>query len=274
MSPKIQHLKTRYRYSLILLRELVVTDFKLRYQNSSLGYLWSLLKPFSQFAILYVIFVKILPTGAGVPHFGVALLLGVILWNYFLEVTNGSINAIVGKGDLLRKVNFPRYVVILSGSVSAIINLSISSIVLVVIMVLDKVDPSRFAILMPLLLAELFVFALAMSFLLSALYVRFRDINHIWDIITQAVFFATPIMYVFTLVSDKYPTLGKLLILNPLAQIIQDSRHILIHPKNITLGQVYGTNLAYFIPIASVGFLAIVAGIYFKKRSPYFAEEV
>lgn len=274
MKTKIQRFRAKYRYSLILLRELVITDFKLRYQNSALGYLWSLLKPFSQFLILYVIFVKVIPAGADIPHFGVALLLGVVLWNYFLEVTNGSVAAIVGRGDLLRKVNFPRYVVILSGSISAAINLAISLVVVAIFMVINQVQVSPYAVLMPLLLIELFVFALAVSFLLSALFVRFRDVNHIWDIITQAAFFATPVMYAFSIVSEKVPTLAKLLIVNPVAQIIQDARHILIHPKNITLGEVYGHLWGYVLPIGFVILLAVVSGLYFRSRSPYFAEEV
>src|ERR1700733_8839399 len=98
-------LTQRYRYSIILLKQLVKTDFKLRYQNSVLGYLWTLLRPLFLFAILYVVFVKILKTGGDVPHFGVYLLLGIVIWNYFVEATTGSIGSIVGKGDMMRKVS-------------------------------------------------------------------------------------------------------------------------------------------------------------------------
>ncbi len=270
----IQKLTTKYRYSLILLRELVIADFKLRYQNSALGYLWSLLKPFSQFFILYIVFVKILPSGGDIPHFGVALLLGIVLWSYFTEVTNGSIGAIVGRGDLLRKINFPRYVVILSGSFSALINLTLNLIVVFIFMFINKVDISQYAVLMPLLILELFIFSLALGFLLSSLYVKFRDVNHIWDVVMQGAFFATPIMYAFTLVYDKSSLVAKILISNPVAQIIQDARHIMISPKNITLGQVFGSNLYYAIPLSIVLVVTVFSAVYFRKRSPYFAEEV
>lgn len=274
MKTKIQLFKAKYRYALILLRELVVTDFKLRYQNSVLGYLWSLLKPFSQFLILYIVFVKILPTGGDIPHFGVALLLGIVLWSYFTEVTNTSVTAIVSRGDLLRKVNFPRYVVILSGSLSAFINLIINLSVVLVFMVINQVDISAYAVFAPLLILELFLFALFLSFLLSALYVRFRDVNHIWDVIMQAAFFATPIMYAFSIVYDKVPTVSKLLISNPAAQIIQDMRNILISPKNLTIADVFGTPWARLIPFVIVAVVGVISIFYFKKRSPYFAEEV
>lgn len=274
MNEKIQQLKVRYRYSTILLRELVITDFKLRYQNSVLGYLWSLLRPFSQFTILYVVFVKIIPSGGDIPNFGVALLLGIVLWSYFTEVTNVSVGAIVGRGDLLRKVNFPRYVVILSISFSALINLFLNLIIVGIIMAINRVDISAYAVVFPLLLIELFVFSLAVSLLLSSLYVKYRDVNHIWDVLMQAAFFATPIMYAFTLVTSKSELVGKLLISNPVAQIIQDARHILISPKNISVADVFGTSWAYVIPLSIVVVVSVLSVFYFRNRSPYFAEEV
>src|SRR5207253_9219868 len=102
----VKNLHARYRYSLILLKQLVKTDFKLRYQNSVLGYLWSLLRPLALFTIMYVVFAKVLHVDYGVPHSAAYLLLGLVLWNFFGEITSGSIGAIVGKGDILRKINF------------------------------------------------------------------------------------------------------------------------------------------------------------------------
>lgn len=153
--------------------------------------------------ILYVVFVVVLKTGGDVPHFGVYLLLGIILWNYFVEVTTGSIGSIVGKGDILRKVNFPRYVIVLAGSFSALINLSLNLLVVSLFMWLGKAEPNHYALLFPLLIAELFVFALAVSFILSAAYVTFRDLNYIWEVIVQAAFYATPILYAFSYVTSK-----------------------------------------------------------------------
>lgn len=274
MNLKIQRLKAKYRYSLILLRELVVADFKLRYQNSALGYLWSLLKPFSLFLIMYVVFVKILKAGGDLPHFGVYLLLGIVFWTYFTEVTNGSIASIVSKGELLRKVNFPRYVIIIAGSVSALINLSFNLIVLGLFMVLGKTDINSSVIFLPLVIAELFAFSLAVSFLLSALYVRFRDIGFIWEVLMQGAFFAIPIMYAYSFITDKSILAGKLLMLNPITQLMQDARYMLITDKTTTLHNLYGNNWYYLVPFAIVAALSLGAAQYFRKRSPYFAEEV
>lgn len=191
----IQKLKKRYAYSLILLRRLVVTDFKLRYQGSVLGYLWSLLRPLALFAILYVVFVKFLRFGNAVEHFAVYLLLGIVLWNYFVEVTLGAVSIIVDKGDLMRKLSFPRYVIVLSGSFSALINLGFNMLVVFFFMWLNHVPftTSSFLIILPII--EMFILALSLAFLLSALFVRFRDVNYIWEVVMQGAFYATPIIY-------------------------------------------------------------------------------
>src|SRR5258706_11319272 len=91
-----------------LLSELVRTDFKLRYQGSVLGYAWSLLRPLLLFLILYVVFVKFFNFGKGVPHYPVYLLLGIVIWNFFGEMTSQSLGSIVSRGDLVRKIRIPR----------------------------------------------------------------------------------------------------------------------------------------------------------------------
>lgn len=270
----MKKLSARYRYSIILLKQMVKTDFKLRYQNSVLGYLWTLLRPLFLFMILYVVFVQVLKTGGDVPHFGIYLLLGIILWNYFVEVTTGSVGAIVGKGDIMRKVNFPRYVIVLASSFSALINLSLNLLVVSLFMWLGKAEPNQNLIFLPLLIGELFLFSLAIGFFLSAAFVRFRDINYIWEVLIQAAFYATPILYAFSFVSGKSEMLGKIMMLNPLAQIIQDARYGLITNQTATVGSVFGSKLAYLVPLGIVATVVLVSTVYFKKQAPSFAENV
>lgn len=262
----------RYRYSTILLRQLVKTDFKLRYQGSVLGYVWSLLRPLLLFVILYIVFAKFLKFGDAVPHYPQYLLLGIVLWNYFVEVTSGSVSAIVGKGDLIRKLNFPKYVIILSGSFSAFINLLLNFIVLGFFMYLGGIDLSWNALLVVPLIIELFVFSLALAFFLSALFVRFRDISYIWEVILQAAFYATPILYAMSFVPIDA---AKAMILSPMAQIIQDARHVLITPEADTIYQLYDGNVwIWALPLGLSVAVVVVAITYFRKRSKYFAEEV
>jgi ABC-2 type transport system permease protein len=224
------------------------------------------------FLILYLVFTVFLPVGKGVPHYPQYLLLGIVLWNYFAEVTTGSVGAIVGKGDLMRKINFPKYVIVVAGSFSALINLLLNGIVISIFMYFGHIALSWHALLLIPLIAELFVLAISIAFLLSALFVRFRDISYIWEVIMQAAFYATPILYALQRVPHRY---AKFLILNPMAQIIQDARHALIGPYALTVGDVYGGDkFIWLIPLGTTFVLAIAGGLYFRGRSKYFAEEV
>lgn len=266
-------LQQRYRYSFILLKQLVKTDFKLRYQGSVLGYLWSLLRPLFLFVTLYFIFARFLSIGSDFKHYPQYLLLGILLWNYFAEVTSGGVGAIVGRGDLLRKINFPKYVIILAGSFSAIINLMLTFVVLGIFMYFGHVHIGWSALLIIPLVFELFVFALALAFFLSALFVRFRDVSYIWEVIMQAAFYATPILYLMSMLPHS---IAKILILNPMAQIIQDSRYVLINPEQTkTIYQIYGGDKwVWAIPLGLTVIITVLASTYFRSRSKHFAEEV
>lgn len=265
-------LKQRYRYSTILLRQLVKTDFKLRYQGSVLGYAWSLLRPLFLFVILYVVFGVFLKAKGNIPHYPVYLLLGIVLWNYFSEVTVGSVAAIVGKGDLIRKINFPKYVIILAGSFSAFINLLINFVVIAIFMYFGHVALTWDALIMIPLIVELFILSIALAFFLSALFVKFRDVTYIWEVIMQAAFYATPILYPLSYVPDK---VAKYMLLNPLAQIIQDARHVLVTPKAQTIADFWGGDkLIWGIPLGITLIVAIWGAVYFRNNSKSFAEEV
>lgn len=260
-------LARRYQYALILLRQLVITDFKLRYQGSVLGYLWSLLKPLALFTILYIVFVRFMRFGVS----PVSLFLGIVLWTYFAEVTLQGIRAIVDKGDLMRKLNFPRYVIVLSGACSALINLLLNLVVVGIFMVLTHTAFEVSAVLLPVFILELFVLAVSLAFFLSALFVRFRDLSHIWELVLQAGFYLTPIIYTLSLIPGQY---AKILILSPLAQIIQDSRRVLLDPQAQTVSTYYPDSMMRLVPIAIVVVIAVISVAYFRRRSRFFAEEV
>lgn len=270
----INTLKQRYSYSLILLKQLVITDFKLRYKGSVLGYVWSLLRPLALFAILYVVFVHFLRIGANIPHFAVYLLLGVVLWNYFTEVTTNGLSAIVGKGDLMRKLAFPRYIIVVAGSMSALINLVINLLVVGMFMILDGVEVSWSILWIIPLIAEIFVLALGIAFLLSALYVKYRDINYVWEVVLQAGFYATPILYPISIVSEFSTKAAQAIILNPLAQIIQDARFVAITSETVTVSKLFSNPWVHVMPPLLVLFIALVAVWYFRKKSAGFAEEI
>lgn len=255
-----------------LLAELVRTDFKLRYQGSVLGYAWSLLKPLLLFVILYTVFVKFLKIGTGVPHFPIYLLLGIVLWNFFSEMTSQSLSSIVERGDLIRKIRIPRWIIVLSASVSALINLFLNLLVVLVFMIINHVDIMQSALYFPIILFEIYLFSLGVSLFLAAAYVKFRDIGHIWEVILQGLFYLTPILYPLSLITNE--TLQKIILLNPMAQAIQDARYSLITHETLTIGQVYGGSIARLLPLGVCISVLIVGTLYFKREAKEFAENL
>ena len=262
------------RRNRILLRELVITDFKLRYQDSFLGFVWSLLKPLLMFAILYIVFGKFLRIGSDIEHYSVYLLLGIVLWNFFAEATGQGLGAIVARGDLIRKINFPKYIVVVSGTISALINLAINLVVIAVFMVINGVELLGTAPLFILSVIELYALALAIAFFLAAANVKYRDIGHIWDIIMQAAFYATPILYPIGMVLEMNAQAGKLLMLSPVAQAIQDARYFLITHQTTTIADIFDKWQYIAIPFVVTVVIIVLASWYFKKSQKYFAENV
>jgi ABC-2 type transport system permease protein len=253
-----------------ILREMVSTDFKVRYQGSALGYLWSLLRPIFQFAILYVVFVYIFKLNRGVEHFAAYLFFGIVLWNFFVEATSTGMTAVVSNGDLIRKISIPRFLVVVGTSVSAVINLSLNLVVVVVISLINGVHPSMSWLVMIPLLLELFVFSQAVAFFLCALFVKFRDINYIWEVIVQAAFYGTPILYALSLVPHRFQVL---LMFNPMAQIIQDARYSFVTHQTVTGWRVMHHGL-FVVPLVIVAGAAVLATLYFRQQSKEFAENL
>jgi ABC-2 type transport system permease protein len=253
-----------------ILREMVVTDFKVRYQGSILGYAWSVLRPLFLFIILYIVFVKFLRIGGEIPNFPVYLLMGIVLWGFFTEATSTTMTSIVNQGDLMRKISIPRYLVVVSAAFSAFISLGLNLLILLVIAFLNGLRPMESWLLVPIFILELFIFAIALGFFLSALFVKFRDASYVWEVLLQAGFYATPILYPISIVAEKYQ---RLLMLNPMAQIVQDSRWAFVSHQTLSSWKVLDIPLM-LVPFLFISFMVVVSTIYFKKESKYFAERI
>lgn len=265
-----------YKNNRVLLKELTKTDFKLRYQGSVLGYLWALLRPLMMFAILYVVFAKLLKFGGDIPHYPVYLLTGTTLWSFFTECTGQGIQAIIGRGDLIRKLCFPKYIVVVSSTLTAVINLLINLIVVIIFALINGVTPSWTWLIVPALVFELYMLALGISFLLGAINVKYRDITSIWDVLVQALFYAIPIIYPITMVTATSQTAAKVILLNPISQIVQDVRYCLITDQTITTWSYVGEEHYFwkFVPIIIVVAILVWGSWYFRKKSKKFAEEI
>jgi ABC-2 type transport system permease protein len=255
-----------------LARTLAATDWKVRFYGSALGYVWSLLRPLLLFGIVYFVFSEVVKAGSGIDHYGVILLLAMILFFFFSEVTAGALTALVDRESLLRKVGFPRAVVPLAVMLVAAMNLALNLVVLAIFVVASGVSPRAGWLALPLTFALMLVFATGTGLLLSALYVRYRDVRPIWEVVLQALFYVTPILYPISAVVDHSQTLATIALCNPVAAIIQESRHLLT--GDLSLGAAMGSDALVLVPLAILVAVALLGLYVFDRMAPHAAEEL
>jgi ABC-2 type transport system permease protein len=250
---------------------LAVTDFKLRYFGSVLGYLWSLVRPFLFFGVLYVVFTQIVRLGDQIDFYAVYLLQSIVLWTYFSETTNAAVRCLVDRENLLRKIRFPRLTIPLSVSLTALFNLGLNMIAVFVFALLSGVRPSWGWLEVPLLIVFLFFLSTGVGMLLSALYVRFRDVQPIWDVILQVLFYGSPILYV----ASNYPdNIEHLLGANPLAVVFGQMRKAVLDPSAPSAAELIGGAPRLLIPISIVAGLFALGYWVFNREAPRIAENL
>jgi lipopolysaccharide transport system permease protein len=257
----LDHLKELYQYR-GLIWNLSISEFKLRYKNSILGYFWSLLEPLLMLTVLYLVFSNLMRVQ--VEHYQLFLLLGIILWNFFSRSTGIGMFSIVGKPGMIKKIYFPRDIFVISSCITALLMSLFESVVFIVFMFIFRVPISSTIIYVPLILVLLFIFSLGVSMSLSALNVYFRDMQFIWDVFMQAAFFGTPILYTLDLFPENLRTIA---LLNPMARIIISARNTIIYSTPAT------TEDMIYIGASAIFFLVLGYAV-FMKLEPRFAEEI
>jgi ABC-2 type transport system permease protein len=226
------------------------TEWKLRFFDSLLGYLWTLVRPLLFFGVLYVVFSVIIDIDAGVPHYPALLLTGMVLYLFFVEATTRALTSVVDNENLVRKIHFPLMAIPISALLVAIFGLALNLIVLAFFVLVDGVEPRLSWFQLPLILVPLVVLALGTSAGLAALYVRARDVNPIWDVTTQALFYLTPIIYPIQLVFEKAgASVAHLLMINPLAAIVQQARHAIVGSSQPSAAEAIGGEARLLLPL-------------------------
>ena len=234
-----------------LVRTLAVAEFKLRYLDAALSYFWGLARPLALFGVLYLVFTNVGNFDEGVKNYGLCLLTSIVLWTFFAESTASALPSLVRRGDLLRKVPFPRSALPMSVALTSLFDLGMNLLALLVFLLAAGVTPRPgWLQLVPLLLL-LAALSAGMSLLLSALYVRYRDIDQVWLVVRQMMFYATPILYVAPSLPES---VREPLTANPLSAIFTQARHALVDPSAPTAADVLGGTAWLLVP------LGIVAG--------------
>jgi ABC-2 type transport system permease protein len=260
------------RHQARVLHVIASVQFKLKYTDSALGYIWSLIKPLSYFTILWIVFGRFFKLSS-FAHYPVFLLIGIVLYTFFLDAVSTSIPSVVLSGSVIRRLSFPRLVLPMSTTLTAAITFAINLGAVVVFVIIGGIVPKPSWLLIPLLLAELYVFILGLAFALSAAFVRYRDVIQVWELAAQLLFYASPIMYPVGFLPLWAQPIAYM---NPLVQVMQDVRALVVGTSQThgTITSVFGTPFARALPI-TIAFLVFAVGLtYFRRRAPHFAELV
>ena len=266
------HLRELWEYR-ELIYSLTVREVKIRYKNSVLGFLWSLLNPLGMMAVFTFVFTVMMPSYE-VAKFPIFMLCGLLPWNYFSAGVTASIHSIVSNANLVRKVYFPREVLPIVSVLSNLVNFLLALVVLFGALLLFRVRLSPWVWLLPVLILIQTCFALGVAFFLSALNVFYRDTMMIMEVVMLAWFFLTPVFYPIEVLPRSYEFLGVnfnvhrlMYILNPMASLISGYRDLLYWG--------YRTDIDFFIRTAVTALVVLAAGYWFFGRySGRFGEEV
>lgn len=255
-----------------LTRTLALTDFKLRFFGSALGYLWQLVRPLALFGILYTIFTALALDDA--PFYAQGLLLGLVLYTFFADSSRGGLGSLVQREGLLRKIEFPRLAVPLSVVLTALLNLGLNLLPVFAFLLAAGGDVRLSWVELPLLVVLLTLYATGWCLLLSALFVRYRDVDPIWEVVLFAMFYGSPIFYTYELLRDEAPEYASWFFVNPFAAIVQEARHALLGPGHASAADALG-GAEYLLAPFGIGVLVLVLGArVFSRRAPRIAEEL
>jgi ABC-2 type transport system permease protein len=254
-------------------------EFKLRFFGSVLGYLWQIVRPLLLFGVLYVFFTQVAHVNSdgqrGSEHYGVQLLGSIVLFTFFAEATSGAVRSVVDRENLVRKIQFPRMVIPLSVVLLAMFNLALNLLVVIVFALAEGVEPMLSWLELPLILALLAVLATGLAMLLSALFVSLRDIQPIWEVASQVLFYCSPVIIsVVTIEEQLKASLVHLYMLNPLAVVFQQFRHAMITHATPSAGEALGSWGALVAPLAIVLALFALGFWVFNRSAPRVAENL
>jgi ABC-type polysaccharide/polyol phosphate export permease len=248
------------RRSFDIVREFAVADFRLRYHDSLLGYLWFLLSPALMFGVYYFVFTSVIYLR--IPDFALYLILGIVCYNFFQDCTYSAMYSLAAKAHIIKKIYFPRYLIIIASSATAVFSLMVNLVVVLIAVIVSKGTP-HLLWLVPIPIICLMLFSTGAGFILAALYARFRDLSQIWGVLVVAIFWLTPVVYDVTQLPESTQIT---VFLNPLSRIFMLMRHYLL----------YGFfDLQFLVITVFASFFTFVVGLlYFVKIQDQLAEQL
>jgi ABC-2 type transport system permease protein len=255
---------------------LATTDFKLKFFGSFLGYLWQLMNPLLLFGVLFVVFSFALNLDEGVRYYPVALLLGIVLFSFLNEATSQAVRSLMTRETLVRKIDFPRLAVPMASVLAATFNLLLNLVPVIVFLLFSGATPTWSWLLFALTIVALVLFAFGMSMILSVGFVRFRDIEPIWTVILQIMFYASGVFFtVDAIAGQKHgPLLVDIFFCNPFAAILAAARHTLVDGSWTSPTQALSSDWLLAIPIGLVVASLVGGFLLFRALAPKVAEDL
>jgi ABC-2 type transport system permease protein len=250
---------------------LAVTDWKLKFYGSVLGYVWTLARPFLFFGVIYFVFTEIVGLDKNVPNYGVYILFAMVLFQFFGETTGNCVTALVARESMLRKMRFPRLVIPLAVVLTALFNLGMTLIAVFIFAIASGVYPMWSWLELPLIVAALTFFGLGVGLLLSSLFVRYRDVQPIWEVFSQLLFYASPVLYVATMVPESYQ---RAYLANPIAALLTEMRHAVVDPTARPVWEAIGGAERLLIPAGIVLGAFVLGMLVFRREAPRIAENL
>lgn len=260
------------------------SEFKLKFFGSALGYLWQVVRPLLLFGVLYVFFVKVFHVnkakGAAAHYYGAQLLGSIVLFTFFGEATGGAVRSVVDRENLVRKIQFPRLAIPISVVLLALFNLGLNLVVVMIFAVVAGVRPLLSWLELPLIILMLTVLTTGVAMLLSALFVKFRDVAPIWEVLSQILFYSSPVIVPVETVREKlgHGTFDHFLYhvytLNPLVAVFQQFRHAMINRATLSAGQAMGSWAELLEPLALVAAIIVIGFWVFNREAPHIAEDL
>jgi ABC-2 type transport system permease protein len=260
------------RRFLDLLLLTATTNFRKAFFGTALGYAWSLLRPLLLFGVLLVVFTRIIRIGSGIENYPIFLLFNIVFFSFFQETTNIATTSVMAQEGVVRKTQFPRLVIPLSIVLTGLFNLGMNLIAVLAFMLAFGVGPMWSWLLFPLVLLPLMVVLTAsISTLLSAMYVRRRDVGIIWSVMSMALFYGSavliPLTYATGLVRD-------LMLLNPLVPLFVQAHKWMIDPDAPGVLEL-ADGWWHLLPAALIFVgVAVWSVWYFNREAPRIAEEL
>jgi ABC-2 type transport system permease protein len=255
---------------------LAATDFKLKFFGSVLGYVWQLMNPLLLFGVLFLVFSFALKLDAGVEYYPVALLLGIVMFSFFNEATSSAIRSLMTREPLVRKVEFPRLAVPLASVLTSTFNLGLNLVPVLVFLLISGDQPRLAWFGFIGVIALLIAFAFGMAMLLSVGFVRFRDIEPIWTVVLQIVFYASFVFFTVGSIADGKH--GQLLIdilfCNPFAMLLGYARHFFVDPSWQAPGSAVSSPWLMAVPLAIIVLSVVVGFLVFSREAPRVAEDL